>query len=360
MCGTCGATLARAEMALTITGPGAVLLRSSLPSSLAPAESGGFGIVQGVRIGIALGNSIDHRVICAGRWCIGAVLVELSADDSGDALVATAHCYGLRAIFTEYERRRRIVQHRMTLLWRNELLRKQGDCRAVAYADELEILSLTTGSTGVPSGVISTQRQFMRRIELRLAIYYPKGIPAGTRPNDLLLTAPMRYGWFFTCAVAITGGRRAIGDPAASDQASDLRAIATWKGADLLRHREHVPLLPGRRGRGLRSSRRPSSGSWRLTTVSLGKRDVAGAAAGNFIESYGHCGGRCTSAMSPADTARRPESVGRPLPRLQLQPPTMTARHAGRHLWQDSLLRRSADATALRGKCRSAARRICP
>lgn len=281
------------------------------------------GIAQGVRVGIALNNGIDHVILLFALLRVGAVPIEMSAEDSDEAIAAAARKYGVRAIFTEAHSvlPPDIVQHRMTLSWRAEIAGKTGDHRAAAGADALEIISLTTGSTGIPSGVVWTQRQYMRRIELRLAIYYGAAPGPDFRPRDLLLTAPMRYGWFFICVLLqlVAGGRLVI-LPNFAKPIEMVRAIAAWPGAICCVTANMCRLF---------LAAVPDEGSlfpdlFLLESAGLPlfpweKRAVTTRVAANFIESYGTAGIGTISVLTAADMAVKPDSVGRPLPLLDVQ-----------------------------------------
>lgn len=281
------------------------------------------GIGQGVRVGIALNNCIDHVVLLFALLRVGATPVEMSADDSDAAVVAAACKYGVRAIFTEAHivLPPDIVQHRVTLSWRTEIAHKSGDHRATTGADELDIISLTTGSTGVPSGVVWTQRQYMRRIELRLAIYYGVAPGPDFRPRDLLLTAPMRYGWFFICVLMqlVVGGRLVI-LPNFAKPIEMVRAIASWPGAICCvtanMCRLFLAAVPDEGSLFPDLFLLEASG---LPLFPWEKRAVTTRVAANFIESYGTAGIGTISVLSAADMAAQPDSVGRPLPLLDVQ-----------------------------------------
>jgi acyl-coenzyme A synthetase/AMP-(fatty) acid ligase len=281
------------------------------------------GIGQGVRIGIALTNSIDHVILLFALFRVGAVPVELSPEDSGETLAATARKFGIHAIFTEphVPAPPGIVQHRMMLSWRDDIARLSGDCRATASGDELDIIILTTGTTGVPGGIMWTQRQTAQRLAIRLAIYYPAPLSADFRARDLLLTAPMRYGWFFTCTLMqIVGGGRLIVMPNFAKPIELVRAIAPWKGAMCWATANMCRLFV---------AAAPAEGrlfpdlylleSAGLPLFPWEKQAMTTRVAANFVETYGASGMGTISVLAGPDMVRKPESVGRPLPLLELE-----------------------------------------
>jgi acyl-CoA synthetase (AMP-forming)/AMP-acid ligase II len=280
------------------------------------------GIGQGERIGIALGNSIDHVILLFALLRIGAVPAELSADDSGEKLAALAQRFGIRAVFTESSKDlpAGITRHRVMADWRATLARKNGDARAAADGDALELLNLTTGSTGTPSGVIWTHRKFLARSEVRLGTYYPDGL-GGAPPRDMLLTASMRNAWFFLVAIMqIFAGGRLVILPSFGKPIEMVRTIASWKGAIccatanmcrlfLLAAPESGRLFPDLYA--LEASGLPLF-PWE-------KQAMIARVAENFREGYGTAGIGAISVLLPADMARKPGSVGRPLPMLEVQ-----------------------------------------
>jgi acyl-coenzyme A synthetase/AMP-(fatty) acid ligase len=228
----------------------------------------------------------------------------------------------MRAIFTEPAKDlpAGITRHRMMTDWRATIARKNGDARSAADGDALELLNLTTGSTGTPSGVIWTQRKFLQRCEVRLGTYYPQGF-GGALPRDMLLTAPMRYAWFFLVTVMqIFAGGRLVILPGFAKPIEMVRTVASWKGAIccatanmcrlfLLAAPETGRLFPDLYA--LESSGLPLF-PWEKETMKA--RVVE-----NFREGYGTAGIGAISVLLPADMATKPGSVGRPLPLLDVE-----------------------------------------
>jgi long-chain acyl-CoA synthetase len=280
------------------------------------------GIGQGERIGIALGNSIDHVILLFALLRIGAVPVELPADDSGEAIATIAQRYGIRTIFTEPTKDlpAGITRHRVMADWRATIARKNGDARCTAEGDALELLNLTTGSTGTPSGVIWTHRKFLQRCEVRLGTYYPDGL-GGNLPRDMLLTASMRYAWFFLVTVMqIFAGGRLVILPSFAKPIEMVRTIASWKGAIccatanmcrlfLIAAPESDRLFPDLYA--LEASGLPLF-PWE-------KEAMIARVVENFREGYGTAGIGAISVLLPTDMSRKPGSVGRPLPLLEVQ-----------------------------------------
>jgi acyl-coenzyme A synthetase/AMP-(fatty) acid ligase len=313
----------RPDAAALVDGPDALTYRT-LADHVAKASVflHDLGIGQGEPIGIALPNSIDHVILLFALLRVGAVPAELSADDSGEKLAATALRYGIRAIFTEptMDLPAGIAQHRMMADWRATIARRSGDARCAADGDALELLNLTTGSTGTPSGVIWTHRKFLQRCEIRLGTYYPQGL-ADLRPRDMLLTAPIRYAWFFLCTIMqIFAGGRLVILPSFAKPIEMVRVVASWKDAICCATANMCRLFliaapdQGRLFPDLYALE--ASG---LPLFPWEKEAMMARVVANFREGYGTAGIGAISVLLPADMAKKPGSVGRPLPLLEVE-----------------------------------------
>jgi acyl-CoA synthetase (AMP-forming)/AMP-acid ligase II len=279
-------------------------------------------IGQGDRVGLALGNSIDHIILLFALLRVGAVPAELSPDDSGEAIATMVQRYGMRAVFTEPAKDlpAGITRHRLMTDFRATIAGKSGDARCAADGDALELLNLTTGSTGTPSGVIWTHRKFLRRCEVRLGTYYPHGL-GGQPPRDMLLTASMRYAWFFLVTVMqIFAGGRLVILPNFAKPIEMVRTIASWKGAIccatanmcrlfLIAAPESGRLFPDLYA--LEASGLPLF-PWE-------KEAMIARVVENFREGYGTAGIGAISVLLSQDMLRKPGSVGLPLPLLEVQ-----------------------------------------
>ncbi|HEX3974200.1 MAG TPA: class I adenylate-forming enzyme family protein [Stellaceae bacterium] len=274
------------------------------------------GIGERTRVGIALGNSIDHFILYFALMRVGAVPAELPVEDSGDKLVAAAQRYNMRAIFTEAQVTLSpgVTQHRMMPDWRDTLGALNGDHRALLGADELHTITLTTGSTGVPGGIITTHRQFSRRIEAQRAIYKAHRLfepPAGT----LVLPASIRFGPFFRSLLGqILAGGATVITPDFAKPIELLRTIAAYDDAvafvtaNLCRlfiaaAPESTFLFP--RMRLLVSVGMP------LYAAEL--RAVIARVTPNYYYGYGTTGIASITALPPGEIAHKAGTVGRPV-----------------------------------------------
>jgi len=276
----------------------------------------GLGIGERMRIGIALGNSIDHVILYFALMRIGAVPAELPVEDSGEKLVATAQRYNMRAIFTEAHVALPpgVAQHRLMPHWREQLAALSGDHRSLLGPDELHTITLTTGSTGVPGGIMTTHRQFWRRFESQRAIFGAHRLyepPGGT----LVLTASIRYGAFFRFLLGqiLVGGVTII----PPDFAKPIELVRTLAAYD-----DVVGFVTANMCR-LFIAAAPDGALLfpRVRMLVAGglplypdeKRAMIRRVTPHFYEGYGTSGIAVISSLAPAEIPAKAESVGRPV-----------------------------------------------
>ena len=274
------------------------------------------GVAPGARIGVALGNGIDHFILYFALMRMGAVPAELPVEDAAETLVATARRYGMRALFTEPQVAlpSEITQHRMMPGWRQAIAAREGDNRAPASADELHTITLTTGSTGLPGGIITTHRQFWRRFEAQRAIFAAHRLyePPG---GKLVLTASIRYGAFFRFLLGqiLVGGVTVI----APDFAKPVELLRTLAAYD-----DVVGFVTANMCR-LFIAAAPEGALLfpRVRMLVAGglplhpdeKRAMLARVTPNFYEGYGTSGIAVISSLAPGEIPAKAASVGRPV-----------------------------------------------
>ena len=281
------------------------------------------GIAQGQRVGVALTNSIDHVVLQFALLRIGATLVELGLEESPEALAATAQKYGVAMVFTEaHVAAPPQVRHvRVDVAWRSRLPAAASDHRCPARAEELSLVGLTTGSTGIPSGWILSQRDIFGRVALFAESRYPRRDGMPPPPGKLLLVLPLRFIWSINSVlVQFAAGGPVILLPEYARGADLLRAVASWDDAIIsvtpntcrlfLRAApERGLLLP--RLRGLETAGQPLYGEE--------KRAVLARVTPNFHERYGTTAGGFITTLDAAAMIAKPDSVGVPVPGMAVE-----------------------------------------
>jgi long-chain acyl-CoA synthetase len=274
------------------------------------------GIGDGDRIGLALTNSIDHLILMFAVARIGATLVELSIDDDAEALAATARKYDIRTIFAEAHAPAidGVRQIPVGLAWRREIEQKTGDHRSAIPGNKLDVIMLTTGSTGIPSAWVLTHRGFFRTAEMREAWWLSRGWDSAREHAHFLLASPLRFCWFQILVVLqIRAAATLVVVPELGRPPDALRVFAAWQNAvtyvtaALCRYFVHVApatgfLLPNFRW--LESGGVPLAGHE--------KRAMLAHVTPNYNESYGSTGGGFISALSAAEMREKAETVGRP------------------------------------------------
>ncbi len=281
------------------------------------------GIAQGQRVGVALTNSIDHVVLQFALLRIGATLVELGLEDGPEALAAVAQKYRIGTIFTEAHVAAppQVRRVRVDVAWRSRLPAAASDHRSPARADELSLIGLTTGSTGIPSGWIVSQRDIFGRVALFAESRYPRRDGMPPPPGKLLLVLPLRFIWSInSMLVQFAVGGPVILLPEYARGADLLRAVASWDDAIIsvtpntcrlfLRAApEHGLLLP--RLRGLETAGQPLYGEE--------KRAVLTRITPNFHERYGTTAGGFITTLDAAAMIAKPDSVGVPVPGMTVE-----------------------------------------
>jgi len=154
----------------------------------------GLGIAEGDLIGIKLVNSIDHLILFFGLLRIGATTIHIPPAGADSA--ALARRYGISAMFIEPDAPATGAgrEIRIGLHWRDELLKHQGDARTMRDAASCLQVSLTSGSTGMPRGVVCTHRQRIARAEANENLY--QNLWSQDRPPVFLLTMSICHAGF--------------------------------------------------------------------------------------------------------------------------------------------------------------------
>lgn len=184
-----------------------------------------------------------------------------------------------------------------------------GTAPLVAGADDLLLLSLSSGTTGRPKGPAVSHRQFFRR-------FMTHWLHLGFTDADRFLCATPLYfggGRTFAMSMLFTGATVVLASPALS--AADLVALVERERITCLflvptqlrrlLALDDAALAPLRALRLLFSSGAP------LTVAE--RQEISARLCPRFHEYYASTEGGGVSLLTPADLARRPDSVGRPV-----------------------------------------------
>ena len=126
------------------------------------------GLKQGDRVGLSMVNSLEHSILLLALLRIGATPIELSIDLDRAALAALVTRYQMAATFTDIggPSSNAPLALQIGLGWRAELATLQGDRRCAASGDEIFMISLSSGSTGIQKGVVVSHAQRLRRMQV--------------------------------------------------------------------------------------------------------------------------------------------------------------------------------------------------
>ncbi|HQT39081.1 MAG TPA: class I adenylate-forming enzyme family protein [Acidocella sp.] len=170
------------------------------------------GIKLGYPVAIAMRNNIENIVLTLAAFRVGAVLVALPADVSDQELAARVTAFKIIATFTDPDgpSSSAPMAVRVGPDWLADTCRLIGDptadARVEAQPHELRLIIVSSGSTGIPKGIIATQQHRMLR-----GGTYRSFFGAGwtvENPGNLLLPAPPSmsfYGQFLVIQLLLGG-----------------------------------------------------------------------------------------------------------------------------------------------------------
>jgi len=281
------------------------------------------GVNPGDRVGVALTNSADHLILSFGIMRLGAVLVEISTQVAQAEREGLARKFGISTMFTEPDAAP--VGGTKSLWidvgWRSLVATKTGDCRYEGGGKEPYVIGLTSGSTGLSKGVVTTHRQQLHRFYAASEAYRGTGIFSPERPGPLLLTGSVGFtGYFMFLLCQIFAGGPVVVFPTFTWVADLVRAISPWEDAVcpltplmcrglLLYARQHGLMFPAVRA-----------------IMVLGqplfaeeKRKVVERINPNLYDVYGSAGSGFLSTLPPTEMVGKSGSAGRPVSNAEIE-----------------------------------------
>ena len=275
------------------------------------------GVGQGARVGVALKDHEAHVVALFAVMRLGAVIVPVDWRWSAVETAAIARHFALDAMMVEAEAPDIDGPQRITVdtAWEAALADLDGHAPLVEAPDLPMILSLSSGTTGRPTGPLLSHAQMWARTENQLVTL------TFNQHDRYLLATPLYFGGgrAFALTHLMLGATLILYPPPYQPQ--DLvQAVARYKATStflvptLLRRLMALPdaALSGLAGlRLLISSGAPLHPPER---DEIERRVCAG-----FVEYFASTEGGGISVMAPAERDGRPDSVGRAAFRVALQ-----------------------------------------
>lgn len=282
------------------------------------------GVAPGARAGIAMVNGIDHAILLLAMMRMGAVPVELPTGSGAAPILAAVGKYRLAAVVTDPDidlgEGTETIHIRIHLDTRAGIADLPPDEGAAFGLDALTIVVLSSGTTGVPAGFVSTHRQMLCCIESRGATWRTLS-PDNGIPPDALLVASVRYAYFFHCFLTqLYLGGTLILLPEYAHGIDLLRAIAACPGgrcfgtANICR----FLLAAAPPGKLLLPDLALFEYAGQPLTAQE-KRDFAARVTPNFADNYGSVATGTISLVTAKDVAAKAETVGRPVPGMEVQ-----------------------------------------
>ncbi len=281
------------------------------------------GIGPSDRVGISLTNTAEHVILSLAVMRVGATVVELPAELTPEEMAARVQKFGISASFADVggTGSPAPVSVRIGRRWLEDIAPLAGDARGDARfdgpADEMRMIVVSSGSTGIPKGIVTTQRQRILRSATYQALFGAAWSPE--TPGILVQPAPANmslFGQFLTIQLLLGGPVVLL--PKFSQAAALAQAIAAWEGAICpvvpamargfvacadARGADAGVLFPAMRA--MVCSGLPLAGHEKLAVIAK--------VTPNFHEVYGSGGFGAFSHLGPAEMAAHPNSVGRPV-----------------------------------------------
>ena len=275
------------------------------------------GVRQGDLIGVALKDSIDHVIMLFAIMRLGAVIVPLDWRWTDAEMLNVIQHFDIRTILLD-DNTRQLPQATNCYIdsdWRSCAQELKISAPLVRAVDLAMVLSLSSGTTGRPTGPLLTHAQFDARLQNQLATL------SFNQHDRYLLATPLYFGGgrAFTLAHILFGATVIMMPPpysaqelvteAEKQQANSLFLVPTLIRRLLTLDEKTLTRLSSLRL--LVSSGAPLYAHERLA---VRERITTG-----LYEYYASTEGGGISVLSPADQQRRPDSVGRAAYRVDVE-----------------------------------------
>lgn len=271
----------------------------------------GHGIGAGEVVGLALSNTIEHIILLLALMRMGATPLGFPPETPSDQIAAVVRTMGVRVLFCEPQERQSLAPLTIPVPphWRPQSGGRS--LRTSQPGGELQIIFLSSGSTGIPRTVTLTQEALLQRALLSYPVYSRWW--SQEQPGTALVAGSIAHAAFIQWWLQqmILGGRTAL-LPLYVRGGDLIREMAQWDDAVL----RTVPntcrlFLQAAPVDGVLLPRMRLLNCTGLPLHPGEKRDLLRRVTANFSEDYGATGIGPISCLTPPQVAEKAESVGR-------------------------------------------------
>ena len=273
-----------------------------------------FGVTRGNLVGVGLRDTAEHVVVLIALARMGAVILPMDCRWPAAEKRSVAGQFGAGHVLLEAgdDAAGEPTWHGLASGWFAESDAPYFD--PAVDDDAPLVLSLSSGTTGMPKGPRATHRQFESR-------FMPYWINLGMNASDVYVSAtPLVFGGGrgFTLAMLFCGATVAL--VPAQARPTELVAHVREVGGTVLF------LVPTQLRRVIAEAGEDLAFPTMRVLISSGsalhpheRHTIRARLTPNLFEMYSSTEGGAVSVLTPADCLVRPDSVGRPAFRVQVQ-----------------------------------------
>jgi acyl-CoA synthetase (AMP-forming)/AMP-acid ligase II len=275
------------------------------------------GVVPGEPLGISLPANADHIILLFAAMRLGAVPVDVPMGRPRP--VDPFKLFGVKRVLTAPGAQLPdATVHLIDTAWRESLEGKSGDQRFAGPPDRLLHFSMTSGSTGLPKGIITTQREWSDRYR-SAAQLFPDVITAERPPNLLVIGEISFSGFFFFVANQICIGGPIVLIGLVENVEALIQSIRSWdQSAFLMTPQMCRQVVAKASGKGPLFPKARALFIGAAPLFPEEKQAFAKRLTPNLYEVYGSAATGFISALTPSEIAEKANSVGRVAPGIAI------------------------------------------